>query len=232
MSDVSPGLLPVYLLGAVEFDAAERLQRDLAARLAYQRDGALVLCEHPPLVTVGRQGRAADLLAGQEELAARRWPVRWVHRGGGIILHLPGQLAVYPVLPLDFLGLSVRAYLHTLRQVLVAVLDDFSVTARSRADDADVWVGERRIARVGIAVRNGISTFGAVLNVDPDLTVTRQVLPGEAFTALAVERRGALRPSLVRQQLVETFRDRLGFAEADVLFYAPTQPGHHRLSPA
>src|SRR6266567_9392054 len=101
---VSPAPQPglhVYLLGLVEFEAALRLQR----LLVYQASGepaqaALVLCEHPPLITVGRQGSHAHILYDREELAARRWPVRWVNRGGGCLLHLPGQLAVYPVLPL------------------------------------------------------------------------------------------------------------------------------------
>lgn len=233
MRDASPGLLRVYLLGTLEFSDAEHLQHYLAQRLAYQQDGgALVVCEHPPLVTVGRQGKAGDLLAAQEELTARRWPVRWVHRGGGTILHLPGQLAIYPVLALDRLGLTVRSYLHNLQRILVTVLRDFSVVARPCEDPTGVWVGERRIASVGIAVRNGITTFGAALNVDPDLTLTRHLLPGEAWTSLAVERHGSLRPSLVRQQLVASFRDGFGFDEADVLFCTPTHPGHQRLSPA
>src|SRR5262249_32813732 len=94
--------LQVYLLGTVEFDAALAPQRRLVSEGAGDRSrGALVLGEHPPLITVGRRGSRAHIHAEPGELRARQWGVRWVNRGGGCLLHLPGQLAVYPVLSLD-----------------------------------------------------------------------------------------------------------------------------------
>src|SRR5712691_2702948 len=75
--------LQVYLLGLVEFESALVLQRRLAYQVAGDRDGAvLFLCEHPPLITVGRQGSRAHILCEPEELRARQWRVRWVNRGG------------------------------------------------------------------------------------------------------------------------------------------------------
>ena len=94
--------LQVYLLGSIDFESALALQRRLIYQVAGERSGAaLVLCEHPPLITVGRQGSRSHILCDSEELRARRWKVRWVNRGGGCLLHQPGQLAVYPILPLD-----------------------------------------------------------------------------------------------------------------------------------
>src|SRR5262249_28764331 len=121
-------VLQVYLLGLVEFEAALTLQRRLAYEVAGRRDtAALILCEHPPLITVGRQGSRRQILCEPLELKARRWPLRWVNRGSGCILHLPGQLAIYPILALDRLGLGLAAYLSRLQQALIALLDDFSV---------------------------------------------------------------------------------------------------------
>jgi lipoyl(octanoyl) transferase len=236
VDDRSADLLRVYLLGSLDFDQAMQLQRGLAFQLAERGGAALILCEHPPLITVGRQGGPGHIRATPQELAARQWSVRWVHRGGGTFLHLPGQLAIYPLLPLDRRGLSVRGFLDRLHRVLVAVLDDFSVAGRTRRDQAGVWVEDRLIAAVGVAVCRWVSTFGAVFNIDPDLTLFRLVQTGgEApMTSLARERRGALRPSLVRQRLVEHFRDEFGFAQTDVLFHPPGPPttGHERLTPA
>src|SRR5437764_5379016 len=105
-------VLEVYLRGFVDFEAALRLQRRLAYEVACSRDtAALILCEHPPLVTIGRQGSRCHLLCEPVELKARRWPVRWVNRGSGCMLHLPGQLAIYPILALDRLGFGLTAYL-------------------------------------------------------------------------------------------------------------------------
>src|SRR5712692_5787675 len=102
---VTDSVLQVYLLGSVDFEAALALQRLLAYRVAGDRsNAALLICEHPPLITVGRHGSRAHILCEPEELRARRWRVRWVNRGGGSILHVPGQLAIYPVLSLDHHG--------------------------------------------------------------------------------------------------------------------------------
>src|SRR5882757_3012289 len=119
---LEPSILPagdftlqVYLLGVVEFESALVLQRRLAYQVAGERDGAVILlCEHPPLITVGRQGSRAHILCEPEELRAREWRVRWVNRGGGCVLHQPGQLVVYPIVALDRLGLSPAVYLQRL----------------------------------------------------------------------------------------------------------------------
>ena len=132
-TDVLDPALRVYLLGSVDFDSALRLQHALVYQVAGdRRAAALVLCEHPPLITVGRDGSPADVRCGPEELRARRWRVRWVNRGGGSLLHLPGQLAVYPVVPLDSYRLGVEAYLGRLHDVLLAVLDDFGIQGHTR----------------------------------------------------------------------------------------------------
>src|SRR5260221_213221 len=105
--------LQVYLLGSVEFEDALALQRLLAFQTVGDAgSSALILCEPPPLITVGRQGSREHILFDPEELQIRRWPIRWVNRGGGCLLHLPGQLAIYPILALDQMELGVEAYLE------------------------------------------------------------------------------------------------------------------------
>jgi lipoyl(octanoyl) transferase len=226
--------LQAYLLGPVDFDAALALQRLLVYQMTGDRAAAaLLLCEHPPLITVGRQGSRAHILYEPEELHARRWPVRWVNRGGGCLLHLPGQLAVYPVLPLDRLGLGLRAYLDRLQGVLVDLLADFSLRAETRPGRPGVWVGGRPIAAVGVAVRHWVTYYGAALNVNPDLVPFRRVRclgPGEEpMTSLERERRGPLRPALVRERLLEHFADRFGFGRVSLF---SDHPALQRLAPS
>src|SRR5438309_6698380 len=111
--------LQVYLLRSIYLESALALQRRLVYQVAGERSSAaLVLCEHPPLITVGRQGSRSHILCDPEELRVRRWRVRWVNRGGGCVLHQPGQVAVYPILPLDRLNLGLRAYLERLHDVV------------------------------------------------------------------------------------------------------------------
>jgi lipoyl(octanoyl) transferase len=220
--------LRVYLLGQVGFESALALQRVLVYEAAGERSSAaLLMCEHPPIITVGRDGSPADIRCDLDELRARRWPLRWVNRGGGALLHLPGQLAVYPILPLDWRGLGLAAYVERLQRVLIAVLDDFGTRGITRPGQPGVWVGQRLIASVGVAVRDWVAYFGAVLNINPDLFPFRIIrsAPGdrEPMTSLARERHGPLRPSLVRERLLEHFTTVFPF-ERTALFTS-----HHAL---
>lgn len=233
--DPDDTVLQVYLLGAVDFDDALTLQRRLAYEVAGdRRQAALILCEHAPLITVGRQGSRAHILCDADELRTRQWPVRWVNRGGGCFLHAPGQLAVYPILALDRLGLSIPAYLSRLHDTLVAVAADCTIGVTAVPDRPGVWAGGRLLAGVGIAVRDWVTYYGAVLNVNPALGPFRLVRCDETapagvagrfhvaatpqpMTSLERERRGPVRPALVRERLVERFAARFSFART-VLF--------------
>jgi lipoyl(octanoyl) transferase len=230
-SDAAAGpLLQAYLLGPVDFESALALQRYLVYQVGGDRTGggALVLCEHPPLITVGRQGSRAHVLCEPEELRARRWSIRWVNRGGGCWLHLPGQLAVYPVLPLRQLGLGLNAHLERLQDVFRAVLEEFGVRGESGTGHPGVWVGGRPLAALGVAVRDWVSYYGAVLNVNPDLEPYRRVRcvgPGSGtMTSLERERRGRLSPALVRERLLEHFAERFGFGRTALFFEHPLLP--------
>jgi lipoyl(octanoyl) transferase len=225
-SRADPANLRVYLLGTLGFDAALHLQQALLSQVAEApQRAALILCEHEPIITVGRQGSPGAIQASPEDLRARRWAVRWVNRGGGCLLHLPGQLAIYPILPLGELDMGLEAYLGRLHDVLVAVLDDFGVRGEVREEESGVWVGNRLIAGVGVAVRDWVSYFGAVLNVDPDLPSFRLVRTGRPddgpMTSLARERRGPLRHALVRERFLEHFHATFPFEGSDLFFSHP-----------
>ena len=227
--------LHVYLLGLVEFEAALQLQRQLVYHASgADAQAALLLCEHPPLITVGRQGSHAHILCDAEELQARHWTVRWVNRGGGCLLHLPGQLAIYPILPLKKLDLGLRDYLDRLHRVVVAVLDDFSVRARTRQGQAGVWVGDRPVAGVGVAVRDWVTWYGAFLNVNPDLVpfrLLRSAGDDGPMTSLARERHGPVRMALVRQSVVEHFARAFDLGRTSIFFSHPSlgKQSHQRV---
>ena len=220
------GTLQVYLLGSVPFETVLALQRRLAYQVAGDREQAvLILCEHPPLVTVGRQGSRTHILCDDEELRARRLRVRWVNRGGGCLLHGPGQLNLYPILPLHHLGLGVRAYLDQLHAVLTATLDDFMIHGESRPKSNGVWVGSRPIAVTGVAVRDWVSYYGAALNLNPDLEPFRLIRwcdpAASPMTSLERERHGAVRTSMVRERLIEHFATQFEFTQTALFFEHP-----------
>jgi lipoyl(octanoyl) transferase len=226
-SRAAESALQAYLLGSVEFGAALDLQRLLAYQVAGDRDqAAVILCEHPPLITIGRQGSQNHVQLEPEELQVRGWRVRWVNRGGGTLLHLPGQLAIYPILPLDRLGLGIDTYLGRLASVLSAVLDDFTVCPDARNGSSGIRVGGRLIADFGVAVRDWVTYYGAVLNVSPDLEPYRRVrcgVPADgAMTSIERERRGPLRAALVRERFLEHFAAHFRFDRTSLFFHHPS----------
>jgi len=215
--------LRVYSLGQIDFDAALAFQH----RLVYEARGdrnraALILCEHPWLLSFGRQGSWSHVRWGIEDRARRRWPMRWVNRGGRCILHLPGQLAIYPIFALDRAGTGIQEYLTRLQRAIVALLDDFGIRGGRWPGHTGVCVENRPIAEIGVAVRDWITYFGAVLNVGPDLEPFRLVSSGvagsDSMTSLEKERHGRVRPALVRELLVEYLTRELGFS--DTLFFS------------
>lgn len=206
--------LQAYLLGRVEFESALALQRRLVYDVSSGHSPCLVLCEHPPILTMGRHGSHAHLLFDESDLAGIAPRIRWVNRGGGAWLQLPGQLAIYPIFPLGERGLLVRDYLHLLQRTIIAALDDFSVHGYTREDGPDVWVAGRPVACLGIAVRNWITYYGAVLNISPNLRPYRWIRTSKnhpPMTSLERERRGPVHPSLVRQRVLEHFAEQFGF---------------------
>src|SRR5947209_15521549 len=99
--------LEVYLLGLVDFEEVQQLQRRLVYDLGERGGAAVVLCEHPPTISVGRSGSRLHVAPDDETLRAHGVGVHWVNRGGGCWLHLPGQLCVYLAAPLRTLGLDL-----------------------------------------------------------------------------------------------------------------------------
>jgi lipoyl(octanoyl) transferase len=226
---VADPALQAYLLGTVSFDAALALQRMLVYQTSGDREGgSLLMCEHPPMISVGRHGSRAQILYEPAELQNRGWPVRWVNRGGGCVLHLPGQLAIYPVIALDRRGWGIQTYLERLHQVVLAVLDDFGIRGVTQSGRPGVWANGRLIASVGVAVRDWVAYYGLYFNSHPDLHPFHNVhvdpMSREPMTSLVRERRGPLRASMVRERFVEHFAVQLGFERTSLFFHHPTLP--------
>ena len=168
-SDPCPPL-EIYLLGLVDFDEVQLLQRRLVYDLGESESvGALVLCEHPPTISIGRSGSRAHIAADDLELRRLGVEVRWVNRGGGTALHLPGQLNAYLSLDLQRAGLDLNGYVEGLHRALIDLLDDFNLRGGTRPGYPGVFVGNARVASIGVAVRRWIAYHGLTINVGPYL---------------------------------------------------------------
>src|SRR3954471_5702902 len=133
--------LEIYMLGLVDFEDAQRLQRRLVYDLGERGGSALGLCEHPATISVGRSGSRMHIAPDDVELRSLGVDVHWVNRGGGCVLHLPGQLAAYFTLPLDRLNLNLMRYVDGLQNAVIGVLDEFDLRGSTRPDVPGVFLG-------------------------------------------------------------------------------------------
>ena len=129
------------------------------------------LLEHEPVFTQGQAGRAEHLLAPGDI------PVVQVDRGGQVTYHGPGQLMVYPLVDLARRGLGVRDFVTLLENLTVATLARWGVEAAPRRDAPGVYVGERKVASLGLRVRRGRAYHGLAINVDMDLEPFQRINP-------------------------------------------------------
>jgi lipoyl(octanoyl) transferase len=208
----------VCQLGTIPWrEALEMQERIRARRQAGELPDTLLLLEHPPVYTRGRRSHAGELTLGADFYRARGIDVVDTNRGGRVTYHGPGQLVGYPIMGVT----DVVAHLRTIEQALVAALAQEGIGARSRVDDgADytgVWVGERKIASLGVHVSRGISTHGFAVNVDNDLEPFSWVvacgLPDVEMTSIAHElaSRRAAGAAPRRAGSVACFRKRVAY---------------------
>jgi lipoyl(octanoyl) transferase len=164
--------ITVQWLGRVDYQKAFALQEALAARCREEGD-RLLLLEHDPVYTMGRTPDRSSL----RDPAQLPHPVVQINRGGQATYHGPGQLVGYPILDLQAHGQDLHLYLRALEEVLIEALATFQIQARSRPALTGVWVGERKIASIGVGVRHWISMHGFALNVCGDLSAFDHITP-------------------------------------------------------
>lgn len=215
-----PDALEAYLLGRVDFDSLVSWQKRMVYEVSGERSrGVLALCELPPMISIGRSGSREHVLIDSGELWSRGWPIHWVNRGGGCLLHMPGQLQVVAVLAIDALGMGLTAYLEMLHDILLTTCHECDARAEIIPGQAGIWSRDRLLAHVGIAVHDWVAYFGAAINLDPDLEPFRGVRcdgSPRPMTSLARERHGPVRPAMIRQRLVELFAERFGFPRTSI----------------
>jgi lipoyl(octanoyl) transferase len=173
---------PVLLvadLGVMAYGAALELQRSVAARrISGEIDqDVLLLVEHPPVVTLGRSSKGANLLVAPGLLAARGVELFEVERGGDVTFHGPGQLVGYPIIDLKRHRQDLHWYLRQVEEVLIVALGRLGIAAGRRPGYTGVWVGDRKVASIGVHARDWVTWHGFALNVATDLSYFDLIVP-------------------------------------------------------
>jgi lipoyl(octanoyl) transferase len=170
-------------LGRIGYREALALQQATARALKDAQfsgtpaEERLFLLEHPSVITLGRNAHDADVLAGREQLATLGVAVETSDRGGQVTYHGPGQLVGYPILDLNPERRDVARYLRDLEEALIRTLATYGITAGRSTGLTGVWVGDRKIAALGVHLSRWVTTHGFALNVTTDLDAFGLIVP-------------------------------------------------------
>ncbi|MBI1313900.1 hypothetical protein GC176_21615 [bacterium] len=213
--------LEVYLLGLVDFDAVQALQRMILDDMSQRDDrlGVLILCEHPPVVSIGRDGSIAELLAEPEDLVAQQIDVRYVARSGGVILHGPGQLVGYLMLPIERLELSLPTFERRLTVAMQQVAAEQHVPAWPSQSTPGLECRCGQFAWLGSGTDAGASSHGFVLNLNSDVVGQRLIQrapAGGTIASLSMQRMRVVPMPKVREGLVRHLATEFGYDDFHV----------------
>jgi lipoate-protein ligase B len=196
--------------GRVPYEQALDLQMRVceSKRLGFDRD-VLLLLEHPPTITLGRNASPAHLLAREEELKSRGIGVCNVDRGGDITFHGPGQLVGYPLLFLHPGERDVHGYMRNLEESLIRLLDMYGIQSGRDARFTGVWTAKGKIAAMGVHISRWITRHGFALNANTDLSFYDLIVPcgivGRGVTSMRDELRHSVDLAEVADRYVACF---------------------------
>ncbi len=212
------GSLEVYSLSAVDLTSFGRLQDLLLYQLSGRRDdqAVLLLCEHPPTISMGREASYAQLSLTPEELSKMHLPIRWLNRGGKACLHQPGQLTICPLFPYKRRGVGLYAFLDRLEGLLLDICHELKIDAERKLPGQGLWHPSGQIGWTGLSARWGLTFQGCFLNVDNDLELSRLVSNDEGrhnISSLTVGRSRPLSMATVREAVIRHFAAAFGYDE-------------------
>jgi lipoyl(octanoyl) transferase len=234
----------VVNLGRIGYEAGYRVQRRLvAARKASAAPDVLLLCEHPPVITLGRNGKREHLRVSDRVLEQMGVEFHATDRGGDITYHGPGQIVGYPILDLAAIRRDVAWYVRQLEEAMIRATAEFGIAARRSPGRTGVWVGagggEEKLAAIGVHISRWVTSHGFAYNVSTDLRHFDLIVPCgiadrrptslERLLGRAVPADEVL-PALVRR-FGEVFGLEMGAASRDEL-EASLEAFEKRLQPA
>jgi lipoyl(octanoyl) transferase len=175
---MSDRICELHNLDLVTYENGLRMQQKLCEmRQSEAIPDQLLLLEHPPVITLGRGGDAANLLASEDSLRSRRVRFYETTRGGDITYHGPGQLVGYPILHLGEGRRDVRKYVTSLEEVLIRTVAEYGITATRVEGRRGIWVDDEKIAAIGVRIARWVTSHGFALNVNTNLEHFQLITP-------------------------------------------------------
>ncbi|MCM8795105.1 MAG: lipoyl(octanoyl) transferase LipB [Candidatus Omnitrophica bacterium] len=204
--------LNVFDLGLVDFRLAQQFQERIFYEVKKEIIAfGLILCQHYPVITLGRTAKKENILISEEELKNKGIAVYVTQRGGDVTYHGPGQLLVYPIFNLSYLKKDIHWFLRRLEGLLINLFFDFGLNTQRRRGLTGVWVGEKKIASIGIAIKNWITFYGLSINIKKnDLDNFRFIRPcgmDIEMTTLEESLNKEVEVEVLKEKIVPKFQD-------------------------
>ena len=195
--------LNIIDLGLTEYQRALQIQKTLVKeRLDNSTPDTLLLVEHPHVVTLGKQTSPNDVLDNSI-------PIVKVDRGGSATYHGPGQLVGYIIMDLKSKGISVPVLISKIHEIIILTLDELDITAKREKNDTGVWIGQKKIASIGLSVRNWITYHGFSLNVNTDLERFNAIRPcgydSQGMTSVNSIKRKEYSKEVIQTKVIRNF---------------------------
>ena len=212
--NIATNIIDILDLGLSPFKEVWDLQKELVKkRQNGQIKDTLILAEHEPVYTLGKNANENHILQN----SPRDVKTYQIERGGDVTFHGPGQLVGYPIIDLHNYNKSISCYMRSLEQLIIDTLAEFRVTAERKDGLTGVWVGDEKIAALGVRVTRWITMHGFALNVSPDLTYYSGIIPCGIFeygvTSMAKQLTDQVAVDSVKQVLIEKFMNQFQTAE-------------------
>ena len=213
--NIAMNIIDILDLGVSPFKEVWDLQKELVKkRQNGQINDTLILAEHEPVYTLGKNADENHILQNMP----RDVKTYQIERGGDVTFHGPGQLVGYPILDLHNYKKSISCYMRGLEQLIIDTLAEFTVTADRKDGLTGVWVGDEKIAALGVRVTRWITMHGFSLNVAPDLTYYSGIIPCGIFeygvTSMAKLLTDEVAVDSVKQVLIEKFMNQFQTTES------------------
>jgi lipoate-protein ligase B len=158
--------LKIFDLGLIDFKSAWEFQKKVFLDVKNEKfKSALILCQHYPVITLGRQADKKNILLSEAELKKRNINLYKIERGGDVTYHGPGQLVIYPILNLNFFKKDIHLYLRKLEEIALQTIKFFGISGERIPGLTGVWIKNKKIASIGIAVKQWISLHGLSVNI-------------------------------------------------------------------
>jgi lipoyl(octanoyl) transferase len=213
-------------LGLLSWSDAYALQQRLvAARKAGAIDDVLLFCEHPHVLTLGRNASQKNLLASENVLRQKNVELRETNRGGDITYHGPGQIVGYPILNLDPIRRDVHWYVRTLEEAMIRASADFRISAYRIPGKTGIWfkppgnIPEEKLAAIGVHISRWVTSHGFAFNVSTDLRYFDLIIP----CGIADRKATSLEKLLHRNVSLEEVRPRLAHHLAQLCSLTPSE---------